>query len=289
MEVYPDFQNNHQKGITAMETNQSIQLFNQYLKITGVAHTGPEPDGDARLLGTRVGLLNGSSWISLWSNFFGRMYLPGAHLINAGNEAVQINFMEAHERGLPTPPATNIEAFAQYARDLILLGKVDVILITCSTMNRAFPEVQKAVQPMGVPVIQIDRPMMERAVAIGGRTLVVATHGPTVHSTQALLQETAHAAGRELTFSGVTEEAAWHHLANGEVERHNACLAAAIRSAQANEKFDSVVLAQLSMSVFQLTFPDPIQEFGVPILTSGQCGFEAVRDLLIHKNRKTGS
>ena len=135
-----------------MDTSQSIQLFNQYLKITGVAHTGPEAHGDARLIGTRVALLNGSSWISLWSNFFGRMVLPGAHLINAGNEAVQVNFMEAHERGLPTPPVSNIETFTRYALDLIHLGKVDVILLTCSTMNRAFPEVQKAVQGLNVPV-----------------------------------------------------------------------------------------------------------------------------------------
>ena len=81
---------------TNLSTAEAIRLFSDYLRVTGVAHIGPELKGDPRLIGKRLGLLNGSSWITLWANYFGRIYLPGAHLINAGNEAVQINFMEAH-------------------------------------------------------------------------------------------------------------------------------------------------------------------------------------------------
>jgi hypothetical protein len=39
-----------------------------------------------------------------------------------------------------------------------------------------------------------------------------------------------------------------------------------------------VVLAQLSMTVFLLSYPNPAAEFGVPVFTSGQCGFERIRD-----------
>ena len=38
--------------------------------------------------------------------------------------------------------------------------------------------------------------MMERAVEHGGRILVLATHGPTVESTQALLREVAAETGQ---------------------------------------------------------------------------------------------
>lgn len=259
---------------------EPFRLFGDYLRVTGVAHTGPVPDGAAELRGKRLGLLNGSSWITLWSNYFGRLFLPGVHLINMGNEALQINFMEAHEKGQPCPPDANIQAFVRYARDLVEFAGVHAVLITCSTMNRAYGEVAQALAPQGVPVVQIDRPMMERAVANGGKVLVVATHGPTVGSTQALLRETADEMGCEVSFSGTTVSEAWEHLAVGDVRGHNAALARAIRAGQRQDDLGCVVLAQLSMTVFLLSHPDPIAEFGIPVLTSGQCGFERMRELL---------
>lgn len=259
----------------------AIQLFSDYLRVTGIAHIDPEPDGMRALRGKRLGLLNGSSWITLWSNYFGRLYLPGVHLINVGNEAVQINFMEAHARGDPTPPQSNIDAFVRYARDLVALGGVDAVLITCSTMNRSYPQVQEALAPLDVPVVQIDRPMMTRAVRHGGRVLVVATHGPTVRSTQALLQETAEALETSVDFTGLTVASAWERLAAGDVQGHNDALAAAIRTRLQEDNVASVVLAQLSMTVLLLSYPDPVEAFGIPIFTSGQCGFERVRALLL--------
>jgi len=257
-----------------------IRWFAETLRLTGVAHTEPEAQGEPEFVGKRLGLLNGSSWVTPWANYFGRRFVPGAHLINVGNEAVQINFMEAHQRGLPTPPPSNIDAFVRYARDLVELGNVDAILITCSTMNRSYPAVTEAMKPYGVAVIQIDRPLMERALRHGGKTLVIATHGPTVASTRALLHETAEELRTSVDFAGVTVEAAWQRLAKGEVQEHNELLAQAIRAHQQSEKIDSVVLAQLSMTVFLLSHPDPLAEFGIPVLTSGQCGFERAAEVL---------
>ncbi len=245
---------------TIFRSLDPAQLFSDYLRVTGIAHLGPEPSGAPGLVGKRLGLLNGSSWITLWSNYFGRLYLPGVHLVNAGNEAVQLNFMDAHQKGLPCPPQSNIEAFIRYARDLVELAHVDLVLITCSTMNRAYPQVADALQSYSVPVLQIDQPMMERAVDQGGEILVVATHGPTVNSTQALLRETASRLGREVAFSGTTVEAAWH------LDRVPATC---------------VVLAQLSMACFLFSYPDPLVEFGIPIYTSAQCGFEKVCEMLM--------
>jgi hypothetical protein len=255
-----------------------LRWFAETLSLTGVAHTNPESQGEFR--GKRLGLINGSAWIIPWANYFGRMFVPGAHLINVGNEALQVNFMEIHQQGLPVPPQSNIDAFVRYARDLVELGHVDAILITCSTMNRAYAQVQNALDGHKVPVVQIDYPMMEQAVLHGGHLLVVATHGPTVDSTSQLLQEVAHTLNKSIHFSGELVEDAWHYLANGEVLRHNEILVDSIRHQQKIRKIDCVVLAQLSMTVFLLSYPDPIKEFGIPILTSGQCGFEYMRSLL---------
>ena len=119
-----------------------IQLFGDYMKITGVPSLAPATGPDPRLAGKKLGVVNGSSWISLWSTYFGRLMLPGVKIVNAGNEAVQLNFMDAHEHHRPCPPQINIDLFCRYARDLFDLVKVDAILISCSTMNRAFAQVR---------------------------------------------------------------------------------------------------------------------------------------------------
>lgn len=264
---------------------EALDLFAQTLRVTGVAHTGPESSGHPALIGKRLGLLNGSSWIALWATYFGRAYLPGVHLINAGNEAVQINFMTAHQAGEAVPPQKNIDVFIRSAVDLVELAQVDAVMITCSTMNRAYSQVQVALRDYRVPVVQIDRPMMDaavrQAVDLGGKVLVVATHGPTVGSTQTLLAEAAASHNREIEFSGLIEEEAWHRLAVGDVEGHNRLLSDGIRRSLESEPAACVVLAQLSMTVFLLSYPDPVTQFGVPIFTSGQLGFEYMRSLLI--------
>jgi len=255
------------------------QFFSQYILLSGIAHIEPEKQGHPALLGKRLGLLNGSSWITAWSNYFGRVYLPGAHLVNVGNEAIQMNFMQAYANGEPCPPQANIDRFVGYARDLVELAQVDAVLITCSTMNRSYQQVSRALEPYGVPVIQIDMPMMEKAVSIGGKILVIATHGPTVASTQELLSETAQRQGRKVAFDGLTIEEAWHRLAVGDVAGHNQVLAEAIK-AQPIGEYSCVVLAQLSMSALLFSFPDPQAEFNMPVLTSGQCGFEYAAKVL---------
>ena len=270
-----------------LEAVDSIKLFSDYLHVTGVTHTDPEHEGDPRLIGKRLGLLNGSSWVTLWSNYFGRKYLPGVQLINAGNDAVQINFMQEHQSGQPVPPQSNIDTFKRYALDLVNLAQVDAVLITCSTMNRAYLEVAKALEPFKVPVFQIDMPMMQSAINIGGEILVVATHGPTVNSTHALLRETGERLGKSAIFSGLTVEEAWYDLAKGDVEGHNQRLSSAIRQYIDREKPGCVVLAQLSMTAFLLSYPEPELEFGVPIITSGQYGFEFVRDFFITQSETT--
>lgn len=262
-----------------MNRSDAIALFSTYMKLTGVPHLGPEPQG-GEFSGKSVGIVNGGSWIVLWSVYFGRTILPGAKLVNIGNEAVQLSFMDAHHRGNPTPPQSNIDAFARYARDLADLTRIDAILITCSTMNRSADAVRTAVADTGIPVVQIDEAMMERVVTETQHPLVVATHGPTVANTQALLRETATRMGRELAFEGATIEDAFELLGAGDIAGHNQLIADTIRTHRKTGSIDGVVLAQLSMSVFELSYPDPHDEFGVPVYTSGRTGFEKIRELL---------
>jgi len=256
-----------------------IRLFSDYMLITGTPTLNDEPGDIPKLKGRKLGVVNGSNWVSLWSTWFGKKILPGVKIINVGNEAVQLNFMEAHSKGEPCPPQINIDLFCNYAKDLYDLYKVDAILISCSTMNRAFKQVSEFMKPYGVPVVQIDEAMMEEAVTSEGKILVVATHGPTVKSTQELLLETANRLRKKVDFAGVTVEEAFNLLGQGKIVEHNEIIANAIRKVQESEEIDIVVLAQLSMAVFSFSYPDPLKEFGVKILNSGETGFASVRNL----------
>ncbi len=261
------------------DLRKDLELFRRYMMFTGVTSLDREPASDPDLAGKTLGMVHGSSWVSLFATYFGRKILPGVKLVAVGNDAVQLNFMRAHREGRPCPPQVNIELFVQYSRQLVELFGVDAVLITCSTMNRAAASVREALRPYGVPVIQIDEAMMEEALARGRRIFVVATHGPTVGSTQQLLRETAARLDRQLECGGATVEEAFHRLGRGDIEGHNELVAMAIRQGQRTASWDAVVLAQLSMSVFKLSHPNAEDEFGVPVLTSGECGFYKIRRL----------
>lgn len=263
--------------------HDALRLFELYMKITDVPRLKKKNVGDPRLTGKRLGIINGATWISLWTNYFGRLFLPEVSLVAVGNEGVQLNFMQAHEEGLSCPPQINIDLFAQYARDLVKLAKVDAILISCSTMNRSLLPVQEAVAEFGVPVLSIDQPMMERAVEQNGKVLLVATHGPTVENTRSLLFETAAKQSLTVESTGVTVEEAFDLLGKGQVDKHNEVIASAISSAMEREKIACVVLAQLSMGVFKLSYPDGEASFGVPVLTSAEEGFLEMRKILINQ------
>lgn len=265
-----------------------FRLFGDYMRVVSVPtladEHGPEPD----LSGEKLGVVNGSSWISLWSVYFGKLMLPGVKIISVGNEAVQLNFMRAHSRGLQCPPEINIGLFCRYARDLFDLEQVNAILISCSTMNRAFKQVSDEMKPLGVPVVQIDEAMMEEAVNTQGRILVIATHGPTVKSTQSLLEETAERLGKSVDFVGATVAEAFELLGQGRIAEHNNLIADTIRKVQESQHVDIVVLAQLSMSVFSFSHPDPVADFGIKVLNSGQTGFQRAAAILAEHAQQNG-
>jgi aspartate/glutamate racemase len=257
-----------------------LELFSMYMQATGVPTLSHESDAPKSLRGKTIGVINGGSWIMLWSSYFGKKILPGVKIVNVGNEAVQLHFIQAHQKGQPCPPQLNIDMFARYADDLAKLYPLDAILISCSTMNRSADAVRQAIADRGIPVVQIDEAMMEAALEGGGRILVIATHGPTVKSTQSLLTETASRMGKSVSFLGATVEEAFDLLGKGDIEAHNEIIANVIREAKENHEIDSVVLAQLSMTVFKLSYPNDVASFGVPVFTSGETGFEKVKVIL---------
>jgi len=65
---------------------------------------------------------------------------------------------------------------------------------------------------------------------------------------------------------------------------HNKLIEESIIGNCAKHKIDCVVLAQLSMSIFKIQHPDPVSEFGVPVLCSGEEGFLEIKKILEEAN-----
>ena len=84
-------------------------------------------------------------------------YIPDVEVMHLCDDTIQRDNIAA---GVGVIPKNNYFHFAQYAHNLQESG-VDLILLACSTFNYA----AELARPMiNIPIMQIDRPMMELAV-----------------------------------------------------------------------------------------------------------------------------
>ena len=167
-------------------------------------------------------------------------------------------------------PKVNFFKFATYAHFLEEAG-VDLIMLACSTFNQA---VEHARPMISTPMLQIDRPMMDLAVAQGKRIGLLATVPTTVPASERLLRTAASDVGREVDITTVLCSDAFQELKNGNVERHNQMLLEQIDSLSAN--VDAIVMAQVSMSALE----PMLGKTRVPVYNSGRTGFQKAREIL---------
>ncbi|MGK5444547.1 aspartate/glutamate racemase family protein [Micromonospora sp. URMC 105] len=135
----------------------------------------------------------------------------------------------------------------------------DVVICTCSTLSG---HAELAAPEVGVPVLRVDRPMAEAAVAAGRRVAVVVAVPSTLEPTLALLRESAQAAGVDVSLRAVSCPDAWPLFEAGEHDGYLRRIAAHVRDIAA--EVDVVVLAQASMA----PAVDLLGDVGVPVLCS---------------------
>jgi hypothetical protein len=145
----------------------------------------------------------------------------------------------------------------------------DLIVCTCSTIGAAAEALSGKALPGGmpsggVPVLRLDRPMAEAAVAAGDRIAVVATVESTMEPTLALLRETA---GRPVTLVPSPCYTAWRHFEAGDLAAYDEEIAAHVRAVAADA--DVFVLAQASMAGAAALLP------GIPVLSSPRAAVAA--------------
>jgi aspartate/glutamate racemase len=167
-------------------------------------------------------------------------------------------------------PKENYFKFATYAYFLEKAG-VDMILLACSTFNRA---VEYARPMINIPMLQVDRPMMDIAVKQGNRIGLLATVPTTVPSSQRLLELAAEEAGKKVEIITVLCSEAFTEIKKGNVNKHNEMLLDEIEKLMA--KVDAIVMAQISMSALE----PMLGNTRIPVYNSGRTGFMRVREML---------
>lgn len=167
-------------------------------------------------------------------------------------------------------PKNNFYKFVTYAHFLEEAG-ADLIVLACSTFNQA---VELARPMINVPLLQIDRPMMDLAVKQGNRIGLLATVPTTVPASERLLYQAATDCGKEISVETILCSEAFDAIKRGDVELHNRLLLDQIDCL--SETVDAIVLAQASMSALE---PMLIHS-KVPVYNSGRTGFEKVKQML---------
>jgi Asp/Glu/hydantoin racemase len=194
-------------------------------------------------------------------------YIPDVEVMHLCDDTIQRDNIEA---GVGVIPKHNYFRFAQYAHNLQESG-VELILLACSTFNYA----AELARPMiDIPILQIDRPMMELAVTHGPRVGLLATLATTVPSSERLLRIVAGEKHTPVEITTVLRPEAFQAIQKGDSETHNSILLEEIE--KLSSKVDSIVMAQLSMSALEPF----LGKTAVPVYNSGTTGFGHIRQML---------
>lgn len=135
------------------------------------------------------------------------------------------------------------------------------ILVTCSSIG---PAVEAGAKEVSVPVLRVDHPMAEKAVASGTKIGVIATLSTTLEPTAELIQRRALAAGKSIELTSKLVEGAFEALMTGDGATHDTKVAAALR--ELSRSVDVIVLAQASMA--RVVDSLAAEDRRVPILAS---------------------
>lgn len=150
----------------------------------------------------------------------------------------------------------------------------DLIMVTCSSIGRA---VERAAAQATVPVLRVDQPMADEAVAAGTRIGVVATLPTTLEPTADLVERRAAKAGKKVELLSRLCEGAFDALMGGNPAKHDEMVKQALR--ELSDQVDVILLAQASMA--RVVDQMPAEEKKVPIFSSPGIAVDHLAELAI--------
>ena len=190
-----------------------------------------------------------------------QQFLPGVQVFNIVDDSLIKNVIACGE--LRPDTARRVVNHVMSAQE----AGADQILVTCSSIGSA---VETAAGLARVPVLRVDQPMADKAVAIGKRIGVIATLATTLQPTSDLVRRRAALAGKEIELHAKLCEGAFDALMQGNAAEHDSKVLAAMK--ELVMQVDVVLLAQASMArvVELLTEEEKV----VPILASPPVAME---------------
>lgn len=203
----------------------------------------------------RLGLIHTSATLVPTFEQLCRERLPGVAVFTIVDDSL-IKDVIAHGRLRPATARRVVQHVAAAEA-----AGAETILVTCSSIGRA---VETAATLVDVPVLRVDRPMAERAVATARRVGVIATLPTTLDPTADLIARCAAAAGRDITLTARLCDGAFEALMAGDAATHDAKVAAALEELATG--VDVIALAQASMARVVGTLPPDANR--PPILAS---------------------
>jgi len=165
-----------------------------------------------------------------------RALWPQAECINLLDDSLSVDRARAGE--LTPAIAARIAALAGHARACGAHG----ILYTCSAFG---PAIEAVACLSAMPVLKPNEAMFAEALSLGKRIGMLATFEPSIASMEAEFR--AEAEGSGATISSIFVPRAMTALQRGDAATHDALLAEAARSEEAQE-LDALMLAQFSMA-----------------------------------------
>lgn len=173
-------------------------------------------------------------------DLFGRMIreaAPGVRIMNILDDSI---LPELASNGGDV--SAILPRWRSYAENAKAQGAT-LMLNACSSIGELCAPVSQA---LGVPIQRVDEALAREAIAKGARIAVLATLPTTLRPTGDLIAATAKGMGKEIKLSTRVIDGAYAALMQGDQQRHDDLLVAAMEEAGAGA--DVIVLAQASMA-----------------------------------------
>lgn len=155
--------------------------------------------------------------------------------------------------------------------------KPEAIICACSSVGEVAEEADKI---LSVPVIRIDRAMIEAAVGAGARIGVLASLRTTMQPTVQYVERLSSGMGKQVSVCGLVAEGAYAANSSGHPEKHDRLILEAAR--QLAPKVDVLLLAQGSMARME---PVLREATGLPVFSSPNLCVEALQKKLSKEER----
>jgi Asp/Glu/hydantoin racemase len=193
--------------------------------------------------------------------------LPDVKVTQIINESMIKDTIEAGKVRQPT-----IDALVTFADACFKMG-TELVMVTCSSIGPAVDLIQGQFQK---PVLRVDEPMAETAVARGRKIGVAATLRTTLEPTSELLLRKAKEAGKEIELVECLCEGAFDAVIAGDMETHDALVSRSMINKLGD--VDVIVLAQASMA--RVIDRLPPEALAAPVLSSPGLAMDYIRERL---------